>query len=686
MNSIQTCTKAAVIALIAASGPAAQPVTPAQPTIRFSPDLVQVDVIAETASVHVGGLGPEDFEIREDGKPRKITRFAFVNAAPPAQRIIAFLADNCDSARGGSFQFYSLPVVLAGFVRDRMQPNDMVSILGTVEGSGRLQRPGNNRQGLLQAIDGLGIFGRTVRICGDAADMHRESARLLGQSPGSSWNGQPYFNGPASFNAINAAIDGLAEMPGRKILIVVSRFAGWVQYPEKSQALMRLAGRANRAGVAIYVLDPGEQQDVKVDRNPRELSDAYERLKNLRQGGGEYLARATGGFYYYNNYASNKSSTPIPGRMGRGPSPQSRDFDEHAAEFVTNRIEEILADMSSYYLIGYDPERAGPADPSAFHKIEVRVKRRRVNARSRAGYYENPANSEAPSGGGSSLGAALRSPFRGDISMRILPYYPAFADASNDPSRGFLRAIAAIDPRDLRFEPQADGTVKASVELLASVFGSTGEAAAYRSGSCAMSITPAEMNGIGSRRLLCNLDLEIHEAGAYMVRVAALERATGKTGSAYALAGVPVFQRDQIRLSTLTLSPPPPERGAPAAPALTGANEVERTFAPGASLSYACDVFGAALAREEGRARLEARIMLNAPKLFLFSDSGLLPVRPEYGPRMHITGKLTLPPDLAPGHYAITLVVYDQMRQPPQAAEQIMDFEVVKPEAPAPAR
>jgi hypothetical protein len=114
---------------------------------------------------------------------------------------------------------------------------------------------------------------------------------------------------------------------------------------------------------------------------------------------------------------------------------------------------------------------------------------------------------------------------------------------------------------------------------------------------------------------------------------------------------------------------------------------VERVFAPGASIAYGCDVFGAALSRDEGRSLLEAQIFLGGgTKWFNFFDSGRLPVRPEYGPRMHITGKVSLPPDLVPGHYYLALRVLDEQRQPQQGAEELMGFEVVKPDAPPVAR
>jgi hypothetical protein len=52
-----------------------------EPTFRVSVDLVQVDaVVTDAKGHHVSDLNAEDFRILEDGKPQKITHFAYVMA------------------------------------------------------------------------------------------------------------------------------------------------------------------------------------------------------------------------------------------------------------------------------------------------------------------------------------------------------------------------------------------------------------------------------------------------------------------------------------------------------------------------------------------------------------------------------------------------------------------------------
>ena len=56
---------------------------------------------------------------------------------------------------------------------------------------------------------------------------------------------------------------------------------------------------------------------------------------------------------------------------------------------VAGMIQRCLADANSWYEIGFTPL---PADkPNEYHHIEIKLNQRDVNARTRDGYYANPA-------------------------------------------------------------------------------------------------------------------------------------------------------------------------------------------------------------------------------------------------------------------------------------------------------
>jgi len=57
----------------------------APPALRITATLVQVDaVVTDSSGRHVPGLNKDDFQILQDGQPRKITRFSYVPEPPPA--------------------------------------------------------------------------------------------------------------------------------------------------------------------------------------------------------------------------------------------------------------------------------------------------------------------------------------------------------------------------------------------------------------------------------------------------------------------------------------------------------------------------------------------------------------------------------------------------------------------------
>src|SRR5258705_6905385 len=60
------------------------PVPATIPTLRITVTLVQVDaVVTDSKGRHVMDLGPEDFEILQDGETRPLTFFSRVPGAPP---------------------------------------------------------------------------------------------------------------------------------------------------------------------------------------------------------------------------------------------------------------------------------------------------------------------------------------------------------------------------------------------------------------------------------------------------------------------------------------------------------------------------------------------------------------------------------------------------------------------------
>jgi VWFA-related protein len=73
---------AAALALAQQGG--GPPVAAPEPVLRVSVNLVQVDaVVTDSHGQQVTNLTADDFDIREDGRPQKITAFSYVKTAGP---------------------------------------------------------------------------------------------------------------------------------------------------------------------------------------------------------------------------------------------------------------------------------------------------------------------------------------------------------------------------------------------------------------------------------------------------------------------------------------------------------------------------------------------------------------------------------------------------------------------------
>ncbi len=136
----------------------AQTPAPTGYVLRFEVDLVQVDVVVtDSHGNHVPSLTADDFEVRQDGKPQKITHFSYVGGDPPAvapklhaespipspaptatgvHRTIVFLLDDVTRS---FFDFTGVRKAVKQYIDDQMRPDDMVAVMRTSRGSGAMQ-------------------------------------------------------------------------------------------------------------------------------------------------------------------------------------------------------------------------------------------------------------------------------------------------------------------------------------------------------------------------------------------------------------------------------------------------------------------------------------------------------------------------------------------------------------------
>jgi VWFA-related protein len=134
-------------------------------------------MVTDASGRHVSDLKPEDFAILEDGKPQKITQFAFVNPGTPVtgpdippgsatttsaqsrnlrrdevHRIVVLLLDDLHTLPD---DVASLAPVMKNFVSHQVAQGDLVSVMATRSGMGIYESLTNDKKKMDQAIDRL---------------------------------------------------------------------------------------------------------------------------------------------------------------------------------------------------------------------------------------------------------------------------------------------------------------------------------------------------------------------------------------------------------------------------------------------------------------------------------------------------------------------------------------------------
>jgi VWFA-related protein len=362
------------------------PPRPETPIFRLSVSLVQLDVVVtDRHGRHVTNLGPEDFIVYQDGRPQPVTAVSYVDSAEDwvdtsglpalpveslrprdARRVMAIVVDD------QRMSFDSMAHARYGlqkFAEREFQPGDL-AVLVTTSGGLRYAPVLTFSPLVLKAeIKRLGYSLWGVRGA-SALDPITDPRELL------DGNGYDNFQertfAVSSLERVNAVIDVLKTLPGRKSVTLVSEGFSVFGFGMDNQLirdyLRRLVDHANRAGVVVYALDPRGLVVTGISAadsvNPtRSGQVAMMRSSALRdsQDGLRYLAGETGGFAVVD-------SNDLAGGMRR-----------------------IVTDQNGYYLVGYQPE-AGTVrtDGSGrYMKLKIKVKTKGLHVRTRSGFYAN---------------------------------------------------------------------------------------------------------------------------------------------------------------------------------------------------------------------------------------------------------------------------------------------------------
>lgn len=569
------------------------------PPLRITVRLVQIDAVVHDKNGRpIDNLKREELHLFQDGRERKITHFSFVSGAPAAapsrkseqkrpsgvftptqpmtvqnvRRTVALVVDDL----GLSWEsMHRVKDAVREFVDTYVQPDDAVAIVRTGTGIGSLQQFTTDRRMLYAAIDRLRWTGLSRGGVDSVQLIDENEVETVGGSKASSISIQTFerFRSRAytlgTLGALSHVIEELASKPGRKSAVLFSD--GLQTFASRddqliggtlTQRLRRLCENANRAGVSFYTVDARGLVSLSMRAGDalRTMGNAQPLGSNRYKDNMEYqeglamLARETGGIF-----SANRNDLALAAANA-------------------------LGDQSGYYLIGYDP---GPGifenEQSArdFHRIKLQVTRPGVTVRTRSGFFgvaDRPPH-PPPTGGQSQLLAAIRNPFQsGDIGLRLSAVY-----AITDQTGPAVLNMLYIEGSKLDFRKIPDGRLQATVDVAVVSFGEEGHAEASSKNTYEILVKPEQLDEARRQGFVYKMTHQLKHAGAFQVRAAVRDAATGRLGSASQFVELPDLKQRKLAVSGVLFT------------ASGGGNaaSVLRQFSPKARISYAFEVYNA---------------------------------------------------------------------------------------------
>ncbi len=637
--------------------------------LRIGVDLVQVDAtVTDGRGRHVPDLTADDFEVRQDGRPQRITAFSYVRlapattpaSAPPAsgratgplgpsaalrpdqvRRTIAIIVDDL----GLSFESaYRARELLRRFLDTQMQRGDLVAILRTGAGSGALQQFTSDRRMLDAAVERV-RYNMLSRVAAFTAATPEEQAFERSRN-------EIFTAG--TLGAINYVIRGIGALPGRKSVIVLSdgfRLADADDSHSRVLGAMRdLVDAANRAGVVVYTIDTRGLMVTGPSAEDRDASAAEGRADELRatQDGLHFLAQETGGLFVRNT-----------NDLGAG-------------------VQRALDDQQGYYLLGYTPESgtfATGARPR-FHRLAVRMKRPGLRVRSRRGFFGVPDRVAASPTPANRMVAAVTSPFAGgDIRLRLSSFFGQDAKAGS-----VVLSVMHIDARDLTFTAQPDGTMAAELETLAVTFAEDGQVADQNSRRYKFSMRPEAHAQALAQGLIYRIRVPLKRPGPYQLRIALRDVGSGRIGSASQFVEVPDVRKGRLALSGLliegTKRTTPDEADNVVEHEDPRATVALRAFRQGTSATYFCEVYNARRGKD-GRPQLESTTRLFRDGVEVFNSPPRAVDITNDGKRAIAAGMLQFGASMPPASYMFEVTVVDKLAKKNNRSTQTIDFEVI---------
>jgi VWFA-related protein len=546
---------------------------------------------------------------------------------------------------GLSFEsVYNVNRTLKRYIDTQVQQGDLVAILRTGAGIGALQQFTTDKRLLYAAAERV-RWNMNARVS-PFESIAPEDAKIDAL--------QAQFFTVGTLGAIRYVLRGVAELPGRKAVVVFSD--GFKlkdadnHYGQVLDTLRMLLDAANRAGVVIYTIHASGLEAGGASASDSFPGQARQRQIDIREGqdGLAVLAAQTGGLFI-------RDTNDLPAGIRR-----------------------ILDDQQGYYLLGYVPDRSTfSGSGEKFHALDVRVKHPNLQVRSRSGFLGQPDAAAKPRTAADRMMAAVTSPFGGgDIQLRLTSFFGQVEKLGP-----VVQSYMHVDANELTFEPQADGKHIAQLEVLAVTFGENGEVADRTNRRYTVTLTPDRYAQALKRGFVYTVRVPVKRPGPYQLRIALRDVKSDRIGSSGHFVDVPDVKKGGLTLSGLLIQGVSPQAvGAQSGDSVQdidpNASVAVRTFRQGTDASYASYVYNAKRG-PSGATQLDVEVRLFRDGTQVLHSP--LPLPPQAaGPAILAGGLLRFGNGFPPGSYLIELTVIDRLAKKNGRATQTIDFDVVE--------
>jgi VWFA-related protein len=317
---------------------------------------MQLDVVVSAKSgAPVGNLTQQDFTLLDNKIPQTITSVKAVGSREAAVEAVLVIDAVNDTAQNIGTERIQIDKFLRADQGNLAYPIaiDVVTDTG-IQNVANFSSDGNALDATLQKD--------TVAL------------RELGRSTGY-WGATERLQ--ISLQALGQIVKSEGPRPGRKIILWVS--PGWpllsgptteLDSKQQQQLFASIVGISSdllRGRITIYSVDP-----LGAGESPLRESDYEQFLKGV-----------------------SKQSQAQIGNLGlQVIAIQSGGIAFGAGNDIDKFLEESLADSAPYYEISFVP--ASPEQPNEYHRLEIKIAKPGLTARTRQGYYAQPQTAPAP--------------------------------------------------------------------------------------------------------------------------------------------------------------------------------------------------------------------------------------------------------------------------------------------------